>query len=384
MRKICLCMIALLGCCLTAVRAQDGLTSKPVRFTQSLDAYLREYVEPRLATWMQEDRQKETRVQFRERVSEENRKQKIAQWEQEALDVYKKKYKEVSGEDFVAPKPDIAYEIKAAGPDDSAGVADVDADIPQTDIINSDVYAVIIGNEDYAYESTTRFSARDAGIFYEYCRKTLGIPSQNITVKENATYGDMLRSIQFLSDASKAKNGNIRILFYYSGHGMADLRDNSMYLIPVDGSSLLPQAALKAEYLYKALSDMRSLSATVFLDACFSGKSSEGALAALMDGAGIEITPREESLYGNLVVFSATSEAEIAYPYEEKQHRMFTYFLLKKLQETKGDATYADLATYVISHVKSHAFDVNRKTQTPKVQTSFDITETWKEWKFVR
>jgi hypothetical protein len=369
---------------MTAVRAQDGLVSKPVRFAQSLDAYLRDYVEPRLATWMQEDRQKETRAQFRERVSEENRKLKIAQWEQEALDIYRKKYKDVAGEELAAGKPDMVYEMKAPDAAGVDGLPDVDADIPQTDIMNGDVYAVIIGNEDYAYESPTRFSARDAGIFYEYCWKTLGIPSQNITVKENATYGDMLRSIQFLADASRAKSGNIRILFYYSGHGMADLKDNSMYLIPVDGSSLLPQAALKAEYLYKALSDMKSLSATVFLDACFSGKSSEGALAALVDGAGIEITPREESLYGNLVVFSATSASEIAYPYEEMQHRMFTYFLLKRLQETKGDATYADLAEYVISHVKSHAFDINRKMQTPKVQTSYDITETWKEWKFVR
>jgi uncharacterized caspase-like protein len=246
------------------------------------------------------------------------------------------------------------------------------------------VYALIIGNENYFYESPTRFSANDAKVFKAYCTKTLGIPENNIFAKEDATYGDMLRSIQFLKNASGANNGNVRILFYYSGHGMSDIKDNRMYLIPVDGSSATLQAALKAEFLYKELSDMKPLSATVFLDACFSGKSSEGALVALMDGAGIEITPKEESLYGNLVVFSATSEAEIAYPYEEKQHRMFTYFLLENLHDTKGDVTYQDLAGYVIKQVKSNAFDINKKTQTPKVQTSYDIRDTWKTWKLIK
>ncbi|MDR3261383.1 MAG: caspase family protein [Tannerella sp.] len=260
----------------------------------------------------------------------------------------------------------------------------VDSVIPRTDRVNEDVYGVIIGNENYFYESVTRFSANDATVFYEYCTRTLGIPAGNLSLKKDATYGDMLNAIQFLKNAATAKNGNIRLLFYFSGHGMSDLKENNMYLLPVDCSSNTLQAALKAETLYKELSDMKTLSATVFLDACFSGKSSEGALTALMDGAGIEITPREASLYGNLVVFSATTDAEIAYPYEARQHRMFTYFLLKKLQAEKGDVTYFDLAGYVTNQVKSHAFDINKKMQTPKVQGSHDITGVWGNWKLIK
>lgn len=262
-------------------------------------------------------------------------------------------------------------------------VSDVDVRIPQTNYANDDTYAVIIGNEHYHYESQTRFSANDAKVFYEYCTRTLGIPSRNIFSKVDATYGEMLRSIQFLRNAAKAKNGNIHIVFYFSGHGMSDIRTNGMHLLPVDCSSTTLQAALKAETLYQDLADMHVLSATVFLDACFSGKSSEGALTALVDGAGIEVTPRKETLNGNLVVFSATTDAEIAYPYEEKQHRMFTYFLLKKIQESKGTTSYADLATYVINNVKSHAFDVNRKMQTPQVQTSQSVADVWKNWKLI-
>jgi hypothetical protein len=481
MKKSSLFTLVLLGCCLLAVRAQDGAVSRPLQFRLPVEMYVRNYVEPRLTTWMKWDRYEESSAQYRERVSDENKKRKIGEWEQEALTVYKKrvaetiKWKEFridgaydpdnetilihsaqfgrfavnvprgtaarqfveqfdalqvsdpefyfsgntlgldrltfilpsTGQRFVYDSKEqhpytemnIAYE---QGPVDLSlddvmrpaqtiaknnvvlGASDVDARIPQTGVIHDDLYVAIIGNENYFYESPTRFSANDARIFNEYCRQTLGVPAGNIFLKEDATYGDMLKAVQFLRNAATAKNGNIRVMFYYSGHGMADVKDNSMYLIPVDGSSLTLQAALKGEQLYKELSDMKARSATVFLDACFSGKSSEGALAALMDGAGIEITPREESLYGNLVVFSATSEAEIAYPYEEKQHRMFTYFLLKRLQESQGNVTYLDLAGYVIDNVKSHAFDINRKTQTPKVQTSHDISDTWKTWTLIK
>lgn len=263
-------------------------------------------------------------------------------------------------------------------------LSDVDTQIPQTGNNNDETYVVIIGNEHYHYESQTRFSQNDAKVFYQYCTLTLGIPARNIFSKADATYGDMLTSIQFLKNAAKAKNGNIHVVFYFSGHGMSDIKTNGMYLLPVDCSSTTLQAALKAENLYRDLADMSTLSATVFLDACFSGKSSEGALMALVDGAGIEVTPRKETLSGNLVVFSATTDAEIAYPYEEKQHRMFTYFLLKKLQESKGETSYADLATYLINNVKSHAFDVNRKMQTPQVQTSMSISEVWKNWKLTK
>lgn len=262
--------------------------------------------------------------------------------------------------------------------------SDVDMQIPQTKIVNDETYAVIIGNEHYHYESQTRFSMNDAKVFYKYCTNTLGIPARNIFSKTDATYGDMLTSIQFLKNAAKAKNGNIHVLFYFSGHGMSDIKTNGMHLLPVDCSSTTLQAAVKAETLYKDLGDMNTLSATVFLDACFSGKSSEGALNALVDGAGIEVTPRKEILNGNMVVFSATTDAEIAYPYVEKQHRMFTYFLLKKLQESKGEASYVDLAIYLINNVKSHAFDINRKVQTPQVQTSKSISEVWKNWKLIK
>ena len=52
---------------------------------------------------------------------------------------------------------------------------------------------------------------------------------------------------------------------------------------------------------------------------------------------GVKIKPKEETIAGNMVVFASSSGNESSGIYREQQHGYFTYFLLKKLQETKGE-----------------------------------------------
>lgn len=59
---------------------------------------------------------------------------------------------------------------------------------------------------------------------------------------------------------------------------------------------------------------------------------------------------------------------------------MFTYFLLKKLQETAGDVTYEELIDYVQRNVRQRS-SVLGKTQTPTLTPSPSIGDRWKEWK---
>ena len=46
---------------------------------------------------------------------------------------------------------------------------------------------------------------------------------------------------------------------------------------------------------------------------------------------------------------------------------MFTYFLLKKLHDTKGDVTLNELADYITEEVKKTSVVNNRKKQMPTV-----------------
>ena len=71
---------------------------------------------------------------------------------------------------------------------------------------------------------------------------------------------------------------------------------------------------------------------------------------------------------------------ETAYPYKEKGHGMFTYFLLKKLQESNGDASLGEIADYVIENVRKQSIVTNGKMQTPTLIPSSQSSD-WRKWK---
>lgn len=82
-----------------------------------------------------------------------------------------------------------------------------------------------------------------------------------------------------------------------------------------------------------------------------------------------------------MVILSASQGDETAYPYQEKGHGMFTYYLLKKLKETKGDITIGELTDYVTNEVMKQSVVINGKMQTPQVIPSEGAGD-WKKWNF--
>ena len=97
----------------------------------------------------------------------------------------------------------------------------------------------------------------------------------------------------------------------------------------------------------------------------------------LAEGRGVKVRPKSDLLPGNLVVLSAATGDETALPYPEKQHGLFTYYLLKKLKETKGAATFDELSRFVITNVARQSVVVNRKSQTPQVNASTQVQSAW-------
>ncbi len=245
---------------------------------------------------------------------------------------------------------------------------DVDINIPTTSQTNNQTFVVVVANENYKTESKVRFAINDGRVFKQYCTNTLGIPETNIHFIEDATLNNMRREINWLGRVALAYEGEVRLIVYYAGHGIPDEATGSSYLLPVDGVSTDCASGYSLKSLYEELGKMASQSVTVFMDACFSGSSrGDGMLAS---SRGVAIAAKEEVPTGNLVVFSATQKDETAFPYEEKKHGLFTYFLLKKLQETEGNVSYQELATYLRRQVSRHAIVVNNKSQTPSLSAS--------------
>lgn len=109
-------------------------------------------------------------------------------------------------------------------------------------------------------------------------------------------------------------------------------------------------------------------SSLVLLDACFSGAKRNGEM--LTASKGVAIKPSNEELSGNVAVLSATQGDDTAYPDEENGHGLFTYYLLKKLQESKGNVTIAELSDYISTNVKRASVVRNAKMQNPTVNYS--------------
>ncbi len=264
-------------------------------------------------------------------------------------------------------------------------LSDVDKNIPQNAITNPYRFALIIGNEDYSShqldlksESNVDFAKNDASAFKEYCINTMGIPEKNITFLLDATVGQINQGIDKLKLLSKACNGKSQLIVFYAGHGLPDEKTKEPYLIPVDVNGANVTAGIKLQDLYSSLTAFSSERITVYLDACFTGG---GRNAGLIASRGVKIRPKEDVLAGNIVVFSSSSGEQSSLPYSDEKHGMFTYYLLKKLQETKGDVTYLELFESINERVSIESLLVNSKEQSPVVNTSQDIAEKWKLWR---
>jgi len=260
-------------------------------------------------------------------------------------------------------------------------VSDVDQNIPVTNVSNDESFAVVIGNETYAKEIRVKYALHDAAVFKQYLQKTLGLPDNNIQYIENATFGQILDALNWINAVAKAYTGQAKIIFYYAGHGMPDEQTRSAFLLPIDGNSQNPSTAVMLSDIYSKLTEYPSVTVTVFLDACFSGATREPDGTMLAEVRGVKIKPKNELLKGNLVVFNAATGDETAFPYVEKQHGMFTYFLLKKLQESNGKTTLSELSNYIITNVSQKSVVINKKSQTPQVNTSSQVQDNWQTFK---
>ena len=247
-------------------------------------------------------------------------------------------------------------------------------------------FALIIGNEDYSKfqkdiksESNVDFARNDASSFKEYAIKMFGIPEKNITFLLDATAGQISQGLSKLNLIAKNTNGKAKIYFFYAGHGLPDEQTKEPYLIPVDISGANLNSAIKLKDVYSKLSEFPCERITVFLDACFTGG---GRNQGLLSARGVKIKPKEEELKGNIIVFSSSSNDQSSLPYIEKEHGLFTYYLLKIIQETKGELTYKELSDFLLEKINLESVLINSKEQNPQILVSYDILNIWGLWKF--
>ena len=279
--------------------------------------------------------------------------------------------------------PNIAQTSKAEEPSTTTPMkevvkADVDVNLPTTTSTNNNTFAVIIANEHYQDVAPVPYAINDGTIFAEYCRKSLGMPATNVHFVKDATFNNMKFEINWLKQVLETHEGTAKVIVYYAGHGIPDESSKSAYLLPVDGYGTDVSTGYSLDKLYAELGSKPAKSVIVLLDACFSGANRDGKMLA--SARGVAIKAKQDAPQGNMVVFSAAQGDQTAYPYKEKGHGLFTYFILKKLKETKGDVNFGELAEYVTTEVKKKSIIVNSKLQAPTTSPS-SSAKNWKNWK---
>jgi hypothetical protein len=264
--------------------------------------------------------------------------------------------------------------------------SEVDKNIPVNRTKHPYRYALIIGNEDYSRyqkgldtETNVEFARNDASIFHEYVNKTLGVDEMNSYLLQDATTGEIYQKIDLISKLASKTGDQAEIIFYFAGHGLPDEQVRSPYLIPVDVTGTNLGAAIKLEEIYKKFAESGAGRITIFLDACFSGG---GRSTGLLAARSVKIKPKENLLMGNIVVFTASSGEQSALPYKKEQHGMFTYFLIKKLKDTRGNVTYGELSDFISKNVSIQSLRINQKEQDPKINVSTEVEDSWRNWDF--
>jgi uncharacterized caspase-like protein len=263
--------------------------------------------------------------------------------------------------------------------------SDVDENIPFDAIkIKSYTFILIIGNENYEKFQTGRqgkrnveFARRDAEVFAQYAHQTLCIPKENITLLTDATSAQFKREVKRLSDLAKKFKGRAELILYYAGHGMSHPKTRMPYLIPVDVTSSDVENGVRLAWVYQTLTRYPIWRATIFIDACFSG-----------DGRGIDVITvhRKRAQFKaiphrNLIVFFANADDQFSRSYHEKQHGLFTYHLLKKLQSSSGNVKYGELSQYFQTQVLLNVVRM-RKEQDLNTFYSSDVANKWRNWTF--
>jgi hypothetical protein len=255
--------------------------------------------------------------------------------------------------------------------------SDVDINLPFSNRVRNNTYALIIGNEDYkSYqtglkdEANVDFANNDATTFADYMKKVIGIPEENIFLILNGKAIEIHRAVEKLSLIPKSSPGNISLIFYYAGHGFPDESTKESFIIPVDVTVNDLKFAISLDTIYSKLTKNSPKVVSVYIDACFSGGARN---EFLLSSRGVKIVPKENILNGNIIVFTACSGSQSALPYKEKYHGMFTYFTLKYLKESNGRLLIDKYMDYINNNVSIKSLIINNKEQNPQVKTGFDF-----------
>ena len=232
----------------------------------------------------------------------------------------------------------------------------------------------VVGLESYRYTDDIAYAKRSAQMFANATQKVLGVPKSNtvLLLNDQATATEIKNNLKLLT--RKVKSGDT-IYFYYNGHGIPAVdKSNEPFILSND---MMPdfvsdEEEFKMANIYKTLSDSKASKIVAVVDSCFSG-STDGK-AILKGVAATRVKPKAiEFDKSKMVVLTAGRDTQYSNAYNQKAHRMFSYFVIEEL--IKGERDIKKLYGKVYKNTKEKTLETygDMRVQEPTVEGNVKI-----------
>lgn len=198
-------------------------------------------------------------------------------------------------------------------------------------IESPDNWLFVVAVENYRNADRVVYSKNSGQLIVQAFQKRFGISARNTyaLIDEDATAGaikdqlaQMLRNIK----------PGAKIYFYYSGHGIPEPTTQEAYILPRDKvvDFIAQEGDMKLAGVYRKMTDSPAAEVFAFVDSCFSGRTDnvpnyKGVAPGLLRVRDVAIDPEKIS------IMTAGKNSQFSNAYEQKHHRMFSYYLLKSL-----------------------------------------------------
>ena len=257
----------------------------------------------------------------------------------------------------------------------------IDSNIPETGRKDENLFAFVFANENYANLKGADYALNDGKVFAEYCRKTIGVPDQQVHYYEDATFGNLTHAIHNMQSVAEAFDGDAKIIFYFAGLGATDNRTKQRYLLPADATlETLATTGYRVDELQKALNSMNTAYTLAIIDAPFANIDRNGKM--LESARGVQIKPQPIAPVGKTIFCFSSTDMETAYASRQYGHGLFTFGLLQQLQATKGEGTLKELIDNASVWTRQESEKEFRQSQHPQHSISSEMAEKWKQFKF--
>ena len=191
------------------------------------------------------------------------------------------------------------------------------------------IYAIALGVNEFEQSSVSplKYSENDAKVIAEKIKKATSYQTDvTLLTGTNMTKDNIQKALQSI----KAKAGlEDKVIFYVSTHGKAV--NGNLFLVPQNNKSV--KNWINFEELFKEVQSISALDQIFVIDACESGKASD-IMASVYD-AKTSVLAKQSGVH----VLMATTKGTFAFEHPDKnvQHGVFTYNILKALDDPRTD-----------------------------------------------